>query len=74
MFFLPEEEENFVYPGAFEVDFDKREEFDAQDMEITDVNLKIRELMKQGVGHILVKNPNAKDSLGVGILNRLRLF
>ncbi len=72
-FFLPEEEENFVYPGSFEVDFDVREEIDSQDMEITDINLKIRELMRNGVGHIVVKNPNAKHSLGVGILNRLRL-
>ena len=72
-FFLPEEEENFLYPDSYEVDFDVREEFDARDMEITAVNLKIRELMKKGVGHIVVLNPNAKHSLGVGILNRLRL-
>jgi len=32
-FFLPEEEENFVYPGSFDVDFDKREEFDVQDIQ-----------------------------------------
>lgn len=73
MFFSAEEGERFLYPGAFEVDFDKRAEFDAQDMEITAVNLKIRELMKEGYGHIVVKNPNAKHSLGVGILNRLKL-
>ena len=72
-FFSAEEAERFLYPGAFEVDFDKRAEFDAQDMEISAVNLKIRELMQQGFGHIVVKNPNAKHSLGVGILNRLKL-
>ena len=73
MFFSAEEGEQFLYPGAYEVDFDKRAEFDAQELEITAVNLKIRELLKEGFGHIVVKNPNAKHSLGVGILNRLRL-
>jgi glutamate synthase domain-containing protein 3 len=73
MFFSAEEDERFLYPGAYEVDFDKRAEFDAQDMEINAVNIKIRELMQQGFGHIVVKNPNAKHSLGVGILNRLKL-
>lgn len=72
-FFSAQADERYLYPGAYKVDFDKRAEFDAQDMEITAVNLKIRELMKQGVGHIVVKNPNAKHSLGVGILNRLKL-
>ena len=73
MFFSPTEEENFTYPGSYAVDFEQRAEFDAQDMEISAINLKIRELMQQGNGHIVVKNPNAKHSLGVGILQRLRL-
>ena len=73
MFFSPEEEENYVYPGSYDVDFDKREEFDARSMEIAQINIKIRELMQSGVGHIVVKNPNARHSLGVGILNRLKL-
>ena len=73
MFFSAEEGERFLYPGAYKVDFDKSADFDAQDMEITAVNLKIRELMQEGFGHIVVKNPNAKHSLGVGILNRLKL-
>jgi len=72
-FFSAEDGERFVYPGAFEVDFDQRAEFDAQEMDINAINLKIRELMQQGVGHIVVKNPNAQHSLGVGILNRLKL-
>jgi len=72
-FFSAEEGERYLYPGAYEVDFDKRAEFDAQNMEITAVNLKIRGLMEEGFGHIVVKNPNAKHSLGVGILNRLKL-
>ncbi|MEE8366113.1 MAG: GXGXG motif-containing protein [Gammaproteobacteria bacterium] len=72
-FFLATEEENFTYPWAYEVDYDKSAEFDAADMEITAINLKIRELMKSGHGTITVKNPRAKHSLGVGILNRLNL-
>ena len=71
-YFLPEEE-NFLYPDSYEVDFDRREVIDVQDMEIRGINSKIRDLMRNGVGHIVVKNPNAKHSLGVGILNRLRL-
>jgi glutamate synthase domain-containing protein 3 len=73
IFFSAAEEENFVYPDAFEVDFDKQVEFDAAAMESPEINLKIRELMKQGYGSIVVHNPLAKHSLGVGILNRLKL-
>jgi len=73
-FFLATEEENFTYPyNAFEVDRAKKGEFDAQDMETTEINLKIRSLMKEGCGHIVVNNPRAKHSIGVGILNRLTL-
>lgn len=72
-FFSSSEEENFTYPWSFEVDFDNRAEFDAGPMTPTEVNLKIRELMKQGAGSITVKNPQAKHALGVGILNRLNL-
>jgi glutamate synthase domain-containing protein 3 len=42
-------------------------------MEISDINIAIRDLMKSGHGTITVKNPRAKHSLGVGILNRLNL-
>ncbi len=73
IFFSAEEEENFTYPGAFEVDYNKRAEVDVTDMEIRDVNLKIRELMRDGHGTIVIRNPGAKHSLGVGILNRLNL-
>ena len=72
-FFSATEEENFTYPWSYEVDFDKTAEFDAADMSITDINLRIRELMKSGHGTITVHNPRAKHSLGVGILNRLNL-
>jgi glutamate synthase domain-containing protein 3 len=72
-FFRPEEEERFTHPQAFEVDFRKRAELDAAAMTPSEVNLKLRELMSQGVGTIVMKNPGAKHSLAVGILNRLNL-
>ena len=74
VFFSPTEEENYLYPGTFDVDFNKRAEFDAEDMDQGAVNQKIRELMADGVGTIVVKNPLAKHSLGIGILNRLQLY
>ncbi len=74
VFFEPEAAENLVYPDAFDVDFNKRAEFDVADLSPLEVNLKIRELMEQGHGTIVVKNPGAKHSLGVGILNRLQLY
>jgi glutamate synthase domain-containing protein 3 len=73
VFFSPEEEENFVYPDAFPVDFGRRVEFDAAGLEAREINLKIRELMRAGYGTLVVHNPLAKHGLGVGILNRLRL-
>jgi len=72
-FFRPEEEQRFTYPQAFEVDFKKRAELDAAALTPTEVNLKLRELMRQGFGSIVLKNPGAKHSLAVGILNRLNL-
>jgi len=73
-FFRPEEEERFVYPDAFDVDFNKRAELDAADLQTAEINQKIRALMADGHGTIVVKNPGAKHSLGVGILNRLNLI
>lgn len=72
-FFRSEEQERFTYPQAFEVDFKKRAEFDAADMTGSEINLKLRELMRQGFGSIVMKNPGAKHALAVGILNRLNL-
>ncbi|MFQ5786216.1 MAG: GXGXG motif-containing protein [Alphaproteobacteria bacterium] len=74
VFFSPSEEENFLYPDGFDVDFNKRAEFDAAEMETTAINARIRELMSEGYGTIVIKNPLAKHSLGVGILNRLQLY
>jgi glutamate synthase domain-containing protein 3 len=74
VFFSPEEEDSFTEPGAFEVDFNKRTEIDAADMDAKSINLKIRDLMRDGYGTIVVRNPGAKHSLGVGVLNRLQLY
>ena len=73
-FFEPAEDENFTYAFAKDVDFNKRTEFDADDMTSTEVNSHIRALMDEGYGTIVVKNPRGKHSLGVGILNRLNLI
>ncbi len=74
IFFAPEEAENFAQPDAFDVDFNKRTDLDAAEMAAEAVNLRIRELMAEGYGTIVVRNPGAKHSLGVGILNRLQLY
>jgi hypothetical protein len=73
VFFSPEEGDNYTYPEGFDVDFSKKTTLDVADMEPTAVNLRIRELMEEGYGHIVIQNPLAKHSLGVGILNRLKL-
>ena len=55
------------------MDLSKRAEIDAAPLGTREINLKIRELMADGHGTIVVHNPMGKHSLGVGILNRLRL-
>ena len=72
-FFRAEEKENLVYPDSVEVDVDRTAELDAADLDTSAVNIRLRELMGEGYGHIIVRNPGAKHSLGVGILNRLKL-
>ena len=72
-FFSATEEENFTYPWSHEVDFSKSAEFDAVDMDSTQINLKIRELLEQGIGSITVKNPRARHGVGVGVLNRANI-
>jgi glutamate synthase domain-containing protein 3 len=71
--FRGHEEENLVYPDSVEVDFERSAEFDAAEMETGAINVRIRELLGEGHGHIIVRNPGAKHSLGVGLLNRLNL-
>ena len=69
-FFSPEEEENFTYPGAPDVDYNKRAEFDADNMSTNEINLKLRMLMSQGHGTIVLKNPGAKHAIAVGKIGR----
>ena len=72
--FDPDVEERFTYPWAPDVDYNKRVEVDTDDMDTKQVNGKLRELMEEGYGTIVLKNPRGKHSLGVGILNRLNLI
>ena len=74
VFFNPEEAENFFYYGAHDVNFNKRTEIDAMDLTAAKLNDKIHSLMKEGYGSVVVKNPQGKHSLGVGILNKLNLI
>jgi len=73
VFFSAEEEENFLYPEAPEVDFAKEASFDAAEMQTREINRKLRELMDDGFGTIHLDNPGARHSVAAGILNRLRL-
>lgn len=72
--FDPDAAENFTYPWAPEVDYNKRTELDTDDLTSTEVNAKIRDLMNEGYGTIVLQNPRGKHSLGVGILSRLNLI
>ena len=72
-FFAPEEAENFTYPQSYEVDYNKRTTLDVAELDAKAVNNKIRQLMSEGYGTIVLQNPGAKHSLAVGILNRLNL-
>ena len=56
------------------VDFNKRTTIDVEKLECKELNKKIKELMKKGYGTIVLKNPGAKHSLGVGILQKLNLI
>ncbi len=73
VFFSAVESERNAPPYAVDVDFDRHADFDAAELNAREVNGKITELMKQGFGSVTVRNPGAKHSLGVGILNRLNL-
>ena len=74
VFFNPEEAENFFYYGAYDVDFNKRTDVDAIDLSCAQLNDKLHALMREGYGTVVVKNPQGKHSLGVGILNKLNLI
>ena len=73
-FFNPDEAENFYYFGTYDVDFNKRTDLDVKDMSSPEANKEIDNLMSKGYGTIVIKNPQGKHSLGVGILNKLNLI
>lgn len=73
VFWEPEEEENFLYPEAQTVDFDKTTKIKGVNLSCTEINKKIRGLIKEGYGTITIDDPGSKHALGVGILNRLNL-
>lgn len=72
--FDPDATERLAYPWAPEVDFNKRTELDCDSLTATEVNSKMRDLMHEGYGTIVLKNPRGMHSLGVGILNKLNLI
>ena len=74
VFFNPEETENFFYHGSYDVNFNKRTEVDTKDLNCKQLNDKLNSLIRDGYGTIVVKNPQGKHSLGVGILNKLNLI
>jgi len=71
---LSETTHGFALPNTYDVDFNKRAEIDASNLPANAVNLRLRELMQDGYGTIVIKNPGAKHSMAVGILNRLNLI
>ena len=74
VFFNPEEGENFYYHDSYDVDFNKRTTIDVKKLDCVAVNKKSKAIIKKGYGTIVLKNPGAKHSLGVGILNKLNLI
>jgi len=72
--FEEDEAERYTYPWAPDVDFNKRTEINADDYDTKGVNNKIRELMAEGYGTIVIQNPRGKHSIGVGILSKLNLI
>ncbi len=72
--FDPDAEPNLAYPWAPDVDYNKRTELDVDELTTTEANRRMRELMEDGYGTIVVHNPRGKHGLGVGILSRLNLI
>ena len=67
-------EGGFAYHFARDVDFNRRAEIDCAELEPSEINRKIRDLMDSGHGSIVLRNPGAKHSLIVGILNRMNFI
>ena len=72
-FDVAEASNGYRYPDAPDVDFNKRAEIDCAKLETRAINARLRELLNQGVGTVVLRNPGAKHSIAVGILHRLNL-
>ena len=60
-------------PGIAEID-GARAEFDARDLTTRKINAELRRLVyEEGVRDVTIRNPGARHSLGVGILQRCRI-
>jgi methylamine---glutamate N-methyltransferase subunit B len=60
-------------PGNAEIDGD-RAEFDARDLTTRKINAELRRLVyEEGIADVTIRNPGARHSLGVGILQRCRI-
>jgi len=60
-------------PGNAEIDGD-RAEFDARDLTTRKINAELRRLVyREGIADVTIRNPGARHSLGVGILQRCRI-
>jgi methylamine---glutamate N-methyltransferase subunit B len=60
-------------PGVAEID-GERAEFDARELTTRKINSELRRLVyEEGVRDVTIRNPGARHSLGVGILQRCRI-
>ena len=69
-----QERRRFRLPLRADVDFNRRAEIDCAELEPSEINRKIRDLMDAGHGSLVLRNPGAKHSLIVGILNRMNFI
>ena len=56
-FDLNEAQNGFSLPNAYDVDYNKRAEIDASNMPSNTGYLRIRELLQDGYGTFVIKNP-----------------
>ena len=60
--FKLENQGGLAYHFARDVDFNRRAEIDCTELEPTEINRRIRELMDSGHGSIVIRNSGAKHS------------
>jgi len=72
-FDITEEGGSYRYPDSPDVDFNRRAELDCSTLGTKEINARLRDLLNQGVGTVVLRNPGSKHSIAVGILHRLNL-